>query len=116
MTDKFDKKTGSIVARSQPPRNLGTPKPKSGLAAGQLLGTNPNETTVFCIRCKTALMIVYPIVRLSAFSTYQKPTKSLGDWEAPKNPDSPCPVCKAMWGNFNRKLNRCEYLTDKGLM
>lgn len=112
----LEEKVGHLLPRSQRPAPLETPKPVGGLAAGDMLGKNPNETIVMCITCRKPLFVLYQIEEKSKFSTEQKPATPLGDWDAPKTPKDKCPVCRGAWTKLNKKATAFIYLTNKGIV
>jgi hypothetical protein len=129
---KSEKKPLSLVEKWFPAKSKLQLSPKGaqtakgfGLAAGGMLHSKGGEsrTIIACFTCKKPLWIIWPLIVLSKFSTFQKPATPIGHkWsleDRTKNrkvPDFTCPLCKGNFAKFNAKQNSAQYLTDKGIM
>jgi hypothetical protein len=98
------------------------PKPTGGLAPGHIVGDSVDHsvTILLCEHCDRPLFRIYPLVVLSRFSSYQKPSEAIGhNQKIPDRVGCPakmyqCPFCKQPFAKYNEKTEGFRYKTNKG--
>lgn len=112
--DPFNPHAGHIVPRIQTPPPLKPAHATHELAAGFMLGKDPNTTIVACFTCRKAIFTVN--VLQDAKHSLTTEVKPLGNWKVPKQDDNDCPLCGGQYRRFDPKFQKFQYLTSNGVL